>query len=361
MASLRQKKLKSGNYIWVIEYRLDGKSKTYSLGSTDRHTAQRLYHEFCAKLLDVEPGQTPDKPFDVKGEKHRREAREHKAKLHEFSKLRIPDLEREYMAFSRANKTENTCEIIQQGFWKFREYADDVPLENVNYQIAEGYKTWLLQRLNGTTTNMYHRAVKAGFEYAVKLEWLVKNPFRGVKPVRIPEPDYAVYLNEEEVAQLLSVITNEEFRRLIRFFLLTGCRRTEVALIDWRDIDLEMRTIILRASNTKTKRNRVLEIGEKLFELLQEQGPKKSGRLFPKWTANSITVIFKKYVNLCDFGRKITVHSLRHTATVYFLKAGIDMFTVSRILGHTSVRTTETVYAHIPTGRKREAMDKLPF
>ena len=115
MASLRQKKLKSGNYIWVIEYRLDGKSKTYSLGSTDRHTAKRLYHEFCAKLLDVEPGQTPDKPIDVKGEKRRREVREHKAKLNEFSKLRIPDLGREYMRSNQANKTANTIKIVQQG------------------------------------------------------------------------------------------------------------------------------------------------------------------------------------------------------------------------------------------------------
>jgi len=361
MASLRRKQYKSGNYVWVIEYRLGGRTKTYSLGDVDKVTAQKLYYEFCAKLLDAEQDQAPLNPAKAHTKTLQQRKEEVRVQLQELSKHRIPDLEREYMAYSRANKTENTCEIIQQGFWKFREYADDIPLEDVNYQIAEGYKTWLLQRLNGTTTNMYHRAVKAGFEYAVKLEWLVKNPFRGVKPVRIPEPDYAVYLNGEEVAHLLSVVTNEEFRRLIRFFLLTGCRRTEVALIDWRDIDLEMRTIILRASNTKTKRNRVLEIGEKLYELLQEQGPKKSGRLFPKWTANSITVIFKKYVNQCDFGRKITVHSLRHTATVYFLKAGIDMFTVSRILGHTSVRTTETVYAHIPTGRKREAMDKLPF
>ena len=74
-----------------------------------------------------------------------------------------------------------------------------------------------------------------------------------------------------------------------------------------------------------------------------------------------MTVIFRKYVKVCDLGRKITVHSLRDRATVYFLEDGIDMFTISRILGHTSVRTTETVYAHIPTGRKREAMDKLPF
>ena len=361
MASLRQKRYNSGNYAWVIDYRVEGKAKTYSLGSVDRQTAQRLYHEFCVKLMDVEPGHVPDKPVDIKGEKRRKEVRDHKAKLNEFSKLRIPDLEREFMAFSRANKAENTCEIIQQGFWKFREYANDIPLENVNYQLAEGYKSWLLKRLNGTTTNMYLRSVKAGFEYALKLEWLEKNPFRGVKPVNIPEPEYAVYLNEEEVAQLFSVIPDVEFRRLIRFFLLTGCRRTEVALIDWRDIDMDMRTIILRASNTKTKRNRVLEIGDKLYALLQEQGPQKSGRLFPKWQAGSITVIFRKYVKLCGFGRKISVHSLRHTATVYFLKAGIDMFTISRILGHTSVRTTETVYAHIPTGRKREAMDKLPF
>jgi integrase len=52
---------------------------------------------------------------------------------------------------------------------------------------------------------------------------------------------------------------------------------------------------------------------------------------------------------------------MRHTATVHFLMAGVDLFTISRILGHTSVKVTETVYAHIPAEHKREAMDKLPF
>ena len=64
---------------------------------------------------------------------------------------------------------------------------------------------------------------------------------------------------------------------------------------------------------------------------------------------------------VCGFDRKITVHGLRHMATVGFLMAGIDMFTVSRILGQTSVKITETVYAHLPAEHRREPMDRLPF
>lgn len=347
--------------MWVIEYRLDGKTRTYSLGDVDKTTAQKLYYEFCAKLLDADSGQGPPNPVNQRDKTVQPQREVIRSRLQELSMHRIPDLEREYMAYSRANKAENTCEIIQLAFWKFREFAHDILLENVNYQIAEGFKAWLLNRVNGTTANMNFRALKAGFEYAVKIEWLAKNPFRGVKPVFVPEPDYPVYLDEDEVKQLMSVIPDPEFRRLIRFFLLTGCRRTEVSLIDWRDVNLEHRTIVIRAGNTKTKKNRVLQIGDKLHDLLVEHGPQKFGRLFPKWTANSVTVLFRKYVKQCTFGRKITVHSLRHTATVHFLLAGIDMFTVSRILGHTSVRTTETVYAHVPADHKREAMDKLPF
>jgi len=215
--------------------------------------------------------------------------------------------------------------------------------------------------VNGTTLNMSLRVLKAGFEYAVKVGWLQQNPFKGVKQVNMPEPDYPVYLDENEVKQLLAAIADVEFRRLIRFFLLTGCRRTEAMCIDWRDIDLEKRTLVLRASTTKTKRNRVLQIGDKLHDLLIEQSPKKQGRLFPRWKSGSVTVMFRRYIKECNFNRKITVHSLRHTATVHFLMAGVDMFTISRILGHTSVKVTETVYAHVPADHKREAMDKLPF
>jgi integrase len=139
-----------------------------------------------------------------------------------------------------------------------------------------------LKAVNGTTTNMSLRALKAGFEHAVKIGWLDRNPFKGVRQMNIPEPDYAVYLNEEEVRRLLTVIPDPEFQRLIRFYLLTGCRRTEGASVDWRDVNLDNRTLIIRSTYSKTKRNRVLQVGDKLHELLVDQGPKKEGKVFPR-------------------------------------------------------------------------------
>jgi len=105
----------------------------------------------------------------------------------------------------------------------------------------------------------------------------------------------------------------------------------------------------------------VLQIGEKLHALLVEQEPKKQGGVFPRWTAGSVSVMFRRDAKDGKFDRKIMVHSLRHAATVGFLMAGIDMFAVSKILGHASIKVTETVYAHIPVEHKREALDKLPF
>ena len=148
---------------------------------------------------------------------------------------------------------------------------------------------------------------------------------------------------------------------MIRFYLLTGCRRTEATSIDWRDINLETGKIVIRSSYTKTGKNRVLDMGRKIRELLEEQGPKESGLVFPTWKAGSVTAIFKKFVLKAGIKRKITVHSLRHTATSHLLMAGVPMVTASKILGHTSVAITETVYAHIPSGKKREAMDSLPY
>lgn len=359
MPSLRRRKLKSGNYVWVVDYRINGKAKLHSLGDVDKQIAKRLYYEFCASLLDSD-GKAEPTPQPIVRQASRKVNPMVEAKP-AASRYRIPDLEREYLIYSRANKAHNTCEIIQLAFWKFREFADDIPLTDVTFQIIEGFKAWRLKSVNGTTLNISVRALKAGFEYAVRVGWLDKNPFKGVKQVHMPESDYPVYLDEAEVKQLLAAIPDIEFRRLIRFYLLTGCRRTEAMMIDWRDVDLDRRTLVLRASTTKTRRNRVLQVGDKLRDLLVEQGPKTQGKLFPRWKTGSVTAMFRRFVKECHFNRKITVHSLRHTATVHFLMAGVDMFTISKILGHTSVRTTETVYAHVPVEHKREAMDKLPF
>ena len=361
MPSLRRRKYKSGRTVWVVDYRLGGKPSSHSLGECDKATAQRLFHEFCASLLQPEgrsdrlATQFPEPPA-----RRRIAASAESVPPHRQAQT-IPDLEREYLAFSRTNKAVNTCEIIQNAFWKFREFTDDIPLTDVDFGLIERFKSWRLKRANGTTTNIDLRAMKAGFEYAIKLGWLEKNPFKGVRQVHVPEPDYPVYLNEDEVQKLLAAISDDEFRRLIRFYLLTGCRRTEAVRIEWKDVDFEKRTIVIRASHTKTKRNRVLQIGDKLNSLLHDQVPKQHGKVFPRWREGSVTVMFRRYSRACGFNRKITVHSLRHTATVGFLMAGIDMFTVSRILGHTSVKVTETVYAHLPAERRREVMDKLPF
>ena len=361
MPSLRRRQYKSGNFVWVVDYRINGKGRSYVLGDVDKLMAQRLYHEFCAKLLQSKGEAESHVPLATTRQ-HLAEVRVEEENLRRVSIVKhIPELEREYMAYSRANKAENTCEIIQIAFWKFREFADDILLTEVDFQLIERFKAWRLKSVNGTTLNISLRALRAGFEFAVKLGWLDKNPFKGVKQVHVPEPDYAVYLDEDEVKQLLAVVPDPEFQRLLRFYLLTGCRRTEAVMIDWHDVDLDKRTIVIRGINTKTRRNRVLQMSDKLHALLMKQEPKKQGRVFPRWQAGSVTVMFRRYVSACNFGRKISVHSLRHTTVVGLLTAGVDLYTIARILGHSSTKVTELTYAHVSPAHKMDAMNKLPY
>ena len=342
MPSLRKRRYRSGKVAWIIEYRVGGKLRQYTIGDVKASEARKIYHDFCAKYIR---GIDPSEIESMKSK----------------SLYRVSDLMNEYLLFSQTNKAENTCRIIREAFRYFLRFTSDMMLGRVDVRIIERFKEWRLESVKPTTLNIAFRALKAGFQYAVKLGWLSNNPFAGVKQVPVPEADYPMYLSQEEVQKLLSVIDDLEFRRLIRFYLLTGCRRSEVALLDWMDINMEGRTVVIRSRSAKNKRNRIIQVGEKLYGLLLEQGPKPSGRVFPRWKPCSITNMFRRYVGKCDFSRKITVHSLRHTATVHWLLAGVDIHTVSKILGHTSIRITETVYAHVPAARKQDVMDKLPY
>jgi integrase len=365
MASLRKRTYPSGKTTWVIDYRENGKLKLHTIGDVDKAAAKKAYHKFCAQLS----GQGTGEP--ITGEKRRYKKPTYadqtetniapvtEKPVQSYHKLR--ELEKEYLIYSRANKARGTCILIEAAFWKFYMFSDNLPLDKFDFRHIERYKARRLETVVPATINIELRALKAGFEYAVKIDWILKNPFKGVKQVPEIEKDYPVYLSIEEIQRLLEAIPDEAFRRLVRFYLLTGCRRTEAALLDWKDINLNFRTIIIRSRSTKTKKNRVIHMGEKLLNLIQEIGPKSQGRIFPNWAPDSITILFWRYCKLCNFGRKISVHSLRHTATVHWLLAGIDMYTISKILGHTSVKVTETVYAHIPAAHKQEAMDKLPY
>ena len=185
-------------------------------------------------------------------------------------------------------------------------------------------------------------------------------------------------LDEEEVVQLLQAAKETRYDVPIRFTLATGLRLGEMLNLTWEDLDLDARLLHCRGTKS-TKSRRTIELSEATVSQLrshrQEQLEerlrlgglwKELGLVFPSglgtrrfrspFRRGYKQVIYRSGLRNPD---SVTWHTLRHTAASQWIRRGVDIFTVSRRLGHASAAFTMDVYGHLLKGQQEQAARAL--
>ena len=194
------------------------------------------------------------------------------------------------------------------------------------------------------TINRSLGAMKAG----LRLMWESgKTPVNyGDQVKRLPENnERTVYLSLDEV-KVLADKASENVRAAIWIALYTGCRRGEICKIAAADVGED--SIRIQAGNTKTLRYREVPV----FPALR---PWLSYLPLPI-TFEGLKTGFQR-ARLAAGMRHVNFHDLRHSCATILLQSGADLLTISKILGHTSVKTTAR-YSHVETDAQKAAMAK---
>lgn len=231
-------------------------------------------------------------------------------------------------------------------------------LERITNRHIESYKNYLvLQRgLKKITVNMYLRHIKAAFNYAVKWKYLQANPAEEVKLFSIPEKGRMRILTEEEEEKLMQVLP-EEIRLIARIILYTGMRRGEFANLEWDDVDLERGFIKITNKahwHTKSKRTRQVPIPDNIVEdlkRLRQISPEKPFR----YSNDYLTRKLRKACEKVEI-EPVTVHDLRHTFASRLAMKGVSLYTISKLLGHQEISTTQ-IYAKFLPDSLREVVN----
>lgn len=142
-----------------------------------------------------------------------------------------------------------------------------------------------------------------------------------------------------------------------------GLRRSELLNLRVDDVRLPDKEIIIR--NSKGGKDRVLPIPDRLYSGLLQQMDKRPGAafVFPssagnRWRERFFHQAFKAHVAACGLeNRTITPHTLRHTFATQLIREGVDLSTVSRLMGHKDIKTTMVYLQHDPK-IMRAAMDR---
>ncbi len=235
-------------------------------------------------------------------------------------------------------------------------------------QFLNDYKEFLLKkatRINSPnmriTTNSsytYFNKLRACVRDAFGAGLLLSNSFDAVKGITQPET-YREFLTKEELILLYkSPCESDKLKRACMFSALTGLRLGDVANLKWSQIQhSESLGTFIRFTQNKTQGRETLPISDEANELLGE--PKDfSEDIFENYEFKKEYRQLQNWIQQAGIRKKITFHNFRHTFATLQLAEGTDIYTVSKLLGHKHVNTTQ-IYGKVMDITKTKAMKSI--
>jgi integrase len=240
---------------------------------------------------------------------------------------------------------------------------DDVNIENcTRFQLylKDKARSKSDKPLSQNTKYSYLNKFKACLKLAFKERLINENVADFIKGFKQDESNRE-YLTFEEIQKLIKTkCMYPVLKRAFLFSCLTGIRWGDIQSLIWLNLrHSEKRGYELSFRQHKTGGKEYLPISEQAVELLGER-KEDDDRLFVglKYSAY-INVGLYKWVADAGIKKRITFHCARHTHAVLLLENGSDIYTVSKMLGHREIKTTQ-IYAKIVDSKKIEAVKCIP-
>lgn len=205
----------------------------------------------------------------------------------------------------------------------------------------------------------YFNKLRACINQAYEERIIDTNPLRGIEGFK-DEEGTRMYLTIEEVKLLAE--TECEYPNIKKAFLfscLTGLRRSDVLRLTWSDVQKQGEFTRLIFRQKKTGDLEYLDISEQAAELMGERGADDEHPFGDIYSPSCTNESIKRWVLRAGIKKDITFHSTRHTFAVMMLDLGTDIYTVSKLLGHKSLSTTQ-IYAKVLDKNKQAAMAHIP-
>lgn len=261
-----------------------------------------------------------------------------------------------------------------------RQYFEYVCVDEPDKEKIEEYITHLHKSYKQKTVKRKIASIKAFYNYLEETEIIAESPFRKIKvkfketvtlPRIIPREEIEKLLNH--MYQCLNENDKVSHKHMLRdvavieVFFATGARVYEISNI--REDSINLNTGLNRLMGKGGKERYVQISNTSILEVLKkyydenEQAIKKSGYFFvnnreSRYTEQSIRLMLKKYTKQAGIERNITPHMFRHSFATYLIEEGVDVSCVQRILGHSSIKTTQ-IYIHIAAKKQAEILKEM--
>lgn len=294
---------------------------------------------------------------------------------------------------------ENVCKIKVRpsSHQTYRGYIDNhiapnigkIPLEKLSTMDLQKFCRKLMEKgrverieskhqnkgLSAKTVWNINQVISSAMDFAVAQKIIAENPCKNVSLPKIEHREMQT-IPVDQLQAFLEEAKRSGFYEMYYIELSTGLRRGELLGLKWQDIDWDNGVITVRRqvarvngeiteAPLKTKNSyRTVSISPQAIEVLKTQKAKTNDEyVFPSLhggpiSPDSVNNMLKRVLERAGIP-KVRFHDLRHTFATLALQNGVDIKTVSGMLGHFSAGFTLDTYAHVTTAAQKEAAQTM--
>lgn len=328
--------------VWWMRFSYKGKQIRRPTETTDKKLAAKIYHKVLTQIAEGKWFEKPLSADKTLGDLLNKYLREHST----------PN--------KSASSVKNDTAMVEE----MKAFFGDVLLQDVTPSLISAYKTKCREkRLAAATINHRRTLLRHAFNLAIReWQWCTENPVERVSRDKVKnERDRWLTLEEEQTLLKCCVLhpSRKENRidpvywlqEIVLFALNTGMRQDEILSLEWPNVDLFRKTILVVKSKNGEKRT--IPMNQRVFELLKAKARANQNNDKIVFASEAGTKILRRNLMRAFYNARnrakiidFHFHDLRHTFATRLAQSGIDLYMISKLLGHKDIKMTQR-YSHI--------------
>lgn len=362
---LREKQLKNGGTSFYLDIYVDGKRSYKFLGIYTKPTdglsskEKAVVDRYNITMRETAEEAARQAHKDILNEKYNILQRNNKRAL------MLKDYFQKFIErYEQKGKYVNSYKALYN-ICSHYEPFNTIRVTDVDDTFAADLMNWMrdeyvasgLRKFSANTLRQKVETLSVMFDGAAD-EYGMKNPFRSIDKDSLGKKSAAerAYLTEEEVKMLYDTpASNETVKRAFLFACCTGLRISDVDRLDWSNIIKEGDKCHLEIRMKKTSKPIRVPLNNNALSLI---GERSTGKVFALPNLNTVEQHVIRWAARAGIRKHVTFHVARHTFATMLLTKGVDLYTVSKLLGHSNITVTQ-VYAKIIDKVRDEAIEKI--
>ncbi len=265
------------------------------------------------------------------------------------------------LSYLETNSSTKGAKLMVEHFARYIG-KNNFQIQNLRKDHVQGFSDYLSQSLNGNTANAYFSKFRTILKRAIAEKVISSDILLDVEAPKKQET-FVSYLTAEEISRIAQSDLNPKVKRVFLFSCFTGMRYSDIRNLTWGnitdDFKLQFSQQKTQTSNGKQTAVTLLPMNPQAIALLDARQD-DIFNVFEVPLQQTCDKALKSIATKLGIKKTLHFHIARHSFGVLLLENNVDIYKVSKLLGHKSVQTTIKHYANITDKGAREAIEAFP-